>query len=69
MRSMVNLKLVPGHVVGPVLVGGHAEGDQVQQGGYPAVQGRLLVAGMEVGLPLLGAPVSTELEIQHQNSF
>ena len=55
-----DLKLILLAVVRPDLVGGKAEGDQVEEGGDPAVEGRLLVASPQPNCPLTGAPVCSK---------
>ena len=39
-------------MIGPELVAGDGQGDQVEQGGDPAVEGGLLVARVQGGHPL-----------------
>lgn len=39
-------------MIGPELVAGDGQGDQVEQGGDPAVEGGLLVAGVQGSHPL-----------------
>ena len=43
-------------------MGGDRERYKVEEGGYPAVEGGLLVAGLDVGLPLIHTPGLTRAE-------
>ena len=57
-----DLKLILVLSVCPDLVGREGERHKVEEGGYPAVEGRLLVAHLDVCLPLLPTPVLTRSE-------
>ena len=48
-------------MIGPELVAGDGQGDQVEQGGDPAVEGGLLVAGVQRRHPLLIAALLARL--------
>ena len=49
-------------------MGRDRERDKVEEGGYPAVEGRLLVARLDVGLPLLDTPGLTRAEYLSANN-
>ena len=59
-----DLELLLVLMVGPQLVAGDGKGDQVEQGGDPAVEGGLLVPGVQRSQPLLRAPLLTRLSVQ-----
>ena len=55
-------------MIGPELVAGDGQGDQVEQGGDPAVEGGLLVAGVQGSHPLLHTALLTRLTA-HRGTF
>ena len=56
-----DLKLFLVLMICPELVAGDGQGDQVEQGGYPAVEGGLLVARVQGRGPLLRTPLLARL--------
>ena len=45
-------------MIGPVLLGGHTEGGQVEEGSDPTVEGALLVPGVNLLQELVGRVTS-----------